>query len=88
MELSIPRCFIDILICWYGKCFGVVCYDNYLSPRFHVCAGLRQGGVLSPVLFSVFMNFLVIKLRKTGLGAHLGLVYVGCLQFFVAYSCV
>jgi len=40
MELSIPRCFIDILICWYGKCFGVVRYDNYLSSRFHVCAGV------------------------------------------------
>jgi len=23
MDLSIPRCFIDILICWYGKCFGL-----------------------------------------------------------------
>ena len=31
MKLSIPRGFIDILICWYGKCFGVVRYDNYLS---------------------------------------------------------
>jgi len=33
------------------------------------------------VLFSVFMNSLVIKLRKAGLGAHLGLVYVGCLLY-------
>jgi len=24
MELSIPRCFIDILICWDDKCIGVV----------------------------------------------------------------
>ena len=81
MELSIPRCFIDILICWYAKCFGVVRYDNYLSSRFHVCAGVRQGGVLSHVLFSVFMNSLVIKLTKAGLGAHLGFLYVGCLLY-------
>jgi len=27
------------------------------------------------------MNSLVIKLRKAGLGAHLGLVYVGCLLY-------
>jgi len=62
----------------------VVRYDNYLSSRLHVCAGVRQGGVLSPVLFSVFMNSLVIKLRayrKAGLGAHEGLVYVGCLLY-------
>ena len=74
-------CFIDILICWYEKCFGVVRYDNYVSSRFYVCAGMRQGGVLSPVLFSVFMNSLVIKLRKAGLGVHLGLVYVACWLF-------
>ena len=54
MELSIPWCFIDILICWYGKCFGVVRYDNYLSSRFHVCAGVRQGGVLSPCVVFCF----------------------------------
>jgi len=33
------------------------------------------------VLFSVFMNSLVIKLRKAGLGAHLRLGYVGCLLY-------
>jgi len=27
------------------------------------------------------MNSLVIKLRKAGLGAHSGLVYVGCLLY-------
>ena len=33
------------------------------------------------MLFSVFMNSLVIKLRKAGLGAHLRLGYVGCLLY-------
>jgi len=56
MELSIPRFCIGILIFWYEKCFGVVRYDNYLSSRFHVCAGVRQGGVLSPVLFGLTEN--------------------------------
>ena len=56
-------------------------YDNCLSLPFHVRAGVRQGGVLSPVLFSVFMNSLILKLRKAGLGAYLGCVYVGCLLY-------
>ena len=41
---------IIILISWYSKCSGVVRYDNYLSSRFHVSVGVRQGGVLSPLL--------------------------------------
>ena len=36
MELSIPGCFIDILICWYGKFFGVVRYN--ICPRVFMCA--------------------------------------------------
>ena len=52
-----------------------------MSSRFHVCTGVRHFGVLSPVLFSVFVNSLVIKLRKAGLGVHLGLVYVACWLF-------
>jgi len=48
--------------------FGVVRYDKYLSSRFHVCAGVRQGGVLSPVLFSVFMNSLHTGKRSGSVG--------------------
>ena len=33
-------------------------------------AGVRQGGVLSPLLFAVFVDDLLIKLKNSSLGCH------------------
>ena len=39
--------------------------------------GVRQGGVLSPVLFSVYINGLLRNLEDSGVGCHLGCEFVG-----------
>ena len=43
-----------------------VCWDKSLSAPFHVSNGVRQGGVLSPVLFSVYLDGLLQKLGDSG----------------------
>ena len=37
----------------------------------------QQGGVLSPVLFSVYVNGLLCKLKDSGVGCHFGCGFVG-----------
>ena len=59
----------------------VSCVGATLSSQFHVCAGVRQGGVLSPVLFAVFINSFIVSLRHSGLGAFMGSHYIGCLLY-------
>ena len=48
MDRDIPKLYLDILDCWYSKCF--------VSKQFHIVAGVRHGGVLSPSLFAVYID--------------------------------
>ena len=42
---------------------------------------VRQGGVLSPYLFSVYVNDLIFELRNSGSGAHIGKLLIGCVLY-------
>jgi hypothetical protein len=81
MKRNMPKCFLDVLICWYSKCFATVRWGNARSKQFQICAGVRQGGVLSPILFAVFIDPLVHKLRASGHGTCIGQYYFGCLLY-------
>ena len=44
---------------WYEKCTATVRWGNAYSHVFPVLAGVRQGGVLSPTLFAIYMDDLI-----------------------------
>jgi len=49
-------------------------------------------GVLSPFLFAVFVNHLIVELRESGLGLYIGSTFAGALLYadiaLLAYSCL
>ena len=45
---------------------------NCVSQLFFVCNGVRQGGVLSPHLFSAYIDDLSVKLNKIKAGCYIG----------------
>jgi hypothetical protein len=81
MQRNIPKLFLDILFCWYSKCFAFVRWGCFVSKQFAILAGVRQGGVLSPSLFAVYIDSLICKLKVSGHGAYIGDQYVGCLVY-------
>ena len=56
-------------------------WNDTSSETFGVTNGVRQGGILSPLLFGVFIDDLLNKLQNSGFGCRMGHLYVGALGF-------
>ena len=52
-------------------------WNGIRSSSFKITNGTRQGSVLSPTLFSVYLDDLLGELRVLGLGCHMGGAWVG-----------
>jgi len=52
---------LKVLINWYDKCAVFVRWNNVLSKCFYLMCSVRQGGVLSHPLFSVYVNDMIQK---------------------------
>ena len=46
------------------------------STQFTVANGVKQGGIISPILFNVYMYDLSIALNSSGIGGYLGAAFL------------
>lgn len=51
------------------------------SSAYILQAGVRQGGILSPKLFTVFVDDMLVKLKNSRLGCHLRGISCACLMY-------
>ncbi len=56
-------------------------WGDQMSSQFGVVNGVKQGGVLSPLLFPVYIDGLLFRLEETGVGCHMGIRFIGTLAF-------
>ena len=61
---GVPICIINVLRDWNSKLFVRVKWGTALSEVAMVSCGVRQGGVISTVLFNVFINVFINRLRS------------------------
>ena len=59
MNRNIPAQLLSILEKWLGNCWTCVRWDSCTSRFFQIKIGVRQGSVLSPHLFAVYLDDLV-----------------------------
>jgi hypothetical protein len=56
MKRKAPRYLLDLLIYWLPNCSTCVKWKGVYSAQFGLSVGIRQGSVLAPYLFSVYMD--------------------------------
>ena len=52
-------------------------WKSELSNVFPLMNGVKQGGCLSPMLFTLYLYGLIQKLNHSGIGCHIGRTYCG-----------
>ena len=52
-------------------------WNNSISIQSGISNGVKQGGCLSPTLFSVYLNKLTEILRNSNIGCRYGNHYIG-----------
>ena len=63
---------VKVVCYWYQHQSMYVKWGSTLSSKCQVTNGVRQGGVLSPLLFNVYVNELNELLNKSGIGGNMG----------------
>ena len=67
-----PVFIIKILAYWYCAQEMHVWSGSTSTSYFHVSNGVKQGGILSPMLFKVYMDQLSIRLKMSDIGGDIG----------------
>ena len=62
---------------WYSYSSRIVLWDSQHSESFAIKQGVRQGGVLSPFLYCLFVDELFDQLAASGFGATIHNIYCG-----------
>jgi len=76
IDRGVPDVFLRMLINWYSDLGRCVVWHHAVGQSFPVKCGARQGGILSPYLFSDYVDDLIDLLRRSGYGIYIGNVFI------------
>jgi hypothetical protein len=76
LDRSVPVKIVRIIVSWYSKIVSYVRWNNALSKPVLIKSGIRQGGILSPVLFNMYADVLIESLKTLDEGCHMTYVFI------------
>jgi hypothetical protein len=80
-QAGIPHWVTSLISSWYSKLYVAVRWNGCLSNYFKVNSGVRQGSILSPALFNLYINQLIVNLRICSSGCHVNNWFIGCIFY-------
>ena len=81
IQRNIPSSILRTLLYCYRHPIIQVKWSKENSREFGALNGVRQGGVLSPLLFIIYMDELLLRLKQKGIRCYIGDYFVGALSY-------
>ena len=78
---GLPACIVRVLLNLYVDHVIQVSWAGILSSSFNAVNGVKQGGVLNPVLFCIYIDSLLTKLSESGIGCYMDDNFLGALGY-------
>ena len=73
---KVPLFIVKLLAFWYSEQVICVQWGSCFSSTFSVSNGVKQGGIVSPFLFNVYMNDLSVCLTSAEVGCNLNSLFI------------
>jgi len=80
-DRHLPPLVVNFLMDGYSRQRVRASWEGCHSEEFGAANGIRQGGVLSPILFNVYIDELIKDLEASGYGCHVGHLFYGALGY-------
>ena len=81
IEREIQAVILRILLVIYQNQSCFIQWNGHKSTGFKVKNGVRQGAILSPFLFCIYLDSLLAELRDVGVGCYVGGKFIGALGY-------
>ena len=81
VDTGVPGWMVLVIENWCSKLCVAVRWIDAIPGFFNVKSGVRQGSILSPRLFTVLINIVIVKLRDCGGGCSINNIFIGCILY-------
>ena len=81
VKSDIPAIVVRYIFVNYINQHMYIKWDNCLSQKIFPTNGVKQGGVLSPILFNMYIDILLKRFNNADIGCKMGMSSIGALAY-------
>ena len=81
IKQNVPLCFLMSVIFLYLNMSCTTKWNASMSNAFDIPTGTKQGGILSPDFFGLYMHGLIERLKLSGFGCDIISMIIACIFF-------